>query len=262
MTPKLSIIIATYNSEKTLEKTLESLLVQTYRQFEVVMIDGLSKDGTVSIIKKFDGLFSEKGISFIWISEKDKGIYDAWNKGLEKVNSDWIAFLGSDDTYYPDALENYAHQIERQPNINYICSKVEYVDEKGKVLKLLKNPYDYKQMIRYMDIAHVGSFHHKTLFETYGNFDITCKIVGDYDFFLKCGSKIRAGYLDKITAQMLNVGISNANFLKPLNEVLQIQLKHKKTPVFQIYFEYCFAVLRILFNRAKTYSVKITDRKQ
>lgn len=253
MKPKLSIIVATYNSDKTLNNTLESLLNQTYSDFEVLIIDGLSKDNTVSIIKKFEKLFLNKNIPFIWVSEKDRGIYDAWNKGLNLVNSNWVSFLGSDDIYYPDALENYSNEIDKQKNINYICSKVEYVDEKRNVLKILKNPYNKNQMIRYMNIAHVGSFHHKKLFETFGNFDINYKIVGDYEFFMRCNENINAGYLNKITAQMLNSGVSNVNFLRPLNEVLSIQLKYKKISIFQIYFEYFFAIVRIFVNKTKTY---------
>ena len=251
MTTKLSVIVATYNSEKTLNETLESLLAQTYRTFEVIVIDGLSKDGTVFIIKKYEPLFLDKNIKFYWVSESDSGIYDAWNKGLKKTNSDWIGFLGSDDMYHPSALENYATEMDKQPNINYICSKVEIINESGAIVKIMKSPYEYKQVIRYMDFAHVGSFHHRELFERYGNFDITYKIAGDYDFFLRCGNNIRSGYLNKITARMLNSGVSNVNFLNPLKEGLKAQLKHKRTSFFQIYFEYYFAIFRVSVNRLK-----------
>lgn len=252
MNINLSIIIATYNSEKTLEKTLQSLLSQTYKEFEVIIIDGYSTDSTISIIKNFEVKFKLNSIPFIWISEKDSGIYDAWNKGLKKVSSSWVAFLGSDDTYYPDALEVYNSEIIKNTNINYICSNVEYIDDNDKVLKILGNPYSYKQMIRYMDIAHVGSFHHRDLFKTYGNFDDTYKIVGDYDFFMKCAENIKPGFVEKITARMLNTGVSNDNFKKALKEVVLVQKKYKKTTIFQIYFEYYFAILRILNNRITT----------
>lgn len=253
MSINLSIIIATYNSDKTLEKTLQSLVSQTYQNFEVILIDGLSTDTTVNIIKNFEKTFLEKNISYFWISEKDTGIYDAWNKGLKQVNSSWIAFLGSDDTYYPDALEIYSTEINKNSNKNYICSKVEYIHTDGKILKILGKPYSYKQMIRYMDIAHVGSFHHKELFEKYGDFNTSYKIVGDYDFFMKCGTNIKAAFIDKITARMLNIGISNNNVKKVLNEVVAIQLQHKKTSFFQIYFEHYFALLRILKSKSESY---------
>lgn len=252
MNTKFSIIIATYNSEKTLKATLNSLLQQTFMEFEVIIIDGLSTDTTLAIINEFEEKFKLDNIPFIWVSEKDSGIYDAWNKGLGKVNSTWISFLGSDDTYYPDALEIYNSEISKNPNINFICSNVEYVDDKDNVLRIIGKPYSYSQTIRYMDFAHVGSFHHKDLFSKYGNFDTTYKIVGDYDFFMKCGMNINSVFINKITAKMLNSGASNSNIKKALNEVLAVQFKHKKTSVAQIYFEYYFAILRISKNRITT----------
>lgn len=249
MIPQYSIIVATYNSEKTLKATFDSLLAQTYKEFEVIVVDGLSKDNTVVLLKEYEKKFLEANIAYIWSSEKDSGIYDAWNKALKKVNSEWIAFLGSDDTYYPNALELYNIEINKNPNINYISSQVEYIDCEGKVLKILGNPYNYNQMIRYMDIAHVGSFHHKELFKKYGNYSTDYKIVSDYDFFMKCGKNINAGYFKKITARMLNAGISNNNTKIVYNEILKIQLNHKKISKLQSYFEYYFAFVRIAKNK-------------
>lgn len=249
MSSNYSIIVATFNSGKTLKKTLESLLVQTYKDFEVIIVDGLSKDNTVAIIKEYEKKFLESNIPFFWSSEKDSGIYDAWNKALKKVNTSWIAFLGSDDTYYPNAIEIYNDEIKKQPKINYISSQVEYIDTNQKVLKIIGKSYNYNQMNRYMNIAHVGSFHHKDLFIKHGNFNTDYKIVADYDFFMKCGRDIQSGYFESITAKMLNSGISNQNVTTVFKEVLKIQLKHKKTPKLQSYFEYYYAYLRIYKSR-------------
>jgi len=249
MNSKYSIIVATFNSEKTLQATLESLLVQTYKNFEVIIVDGLSKDNTVSIIEQYEKKFLEAKIPYIWSSEKDSGIYDAWNKALKKVNSSWMAFLGSDDTYYPDALEIYNEAIIINPNINYISSKVEYVDANYKVLKVIGKPYEHNQMNRYMNIAHVGSLHHKELFDKHGDFNTAYKIVADYDFFLKCGLTIKAAYIDTITAKMLNTGISNNNTKKVFQETLKIQLEHKNNSKLQCYFEYYFSYIRIFKNK-------------
>jgi glycosyltransferase involved in cell wall biosynthesis len=249
MSLKYSIIIATFNSDKTLRNTLESLVVQTYKNFEVIIVDGLSSDNTVTIIKEYEKKFSKANIPYFWSSEKDSGIYDAWNKALKKINSSWIAFLGSDDTYYPNALEIYNEEIKKHPNINYISSQVEYIDSNHKVLKIIGKPYDYNQMNRYMNVAHVGSFHHKDLFIKHGNFNTDYKIVSDYDFFMKCGRDIQPGYLESITAKMLNSGISNQNVATVFKEVLAIQLKHKKIAKLQSYFEYYYSYLRIYKSR-------------
>jgi glycosyltransferase involved in cell wall biosynthesis len=249
MNANLSIIVATYNSGKTLQATLESLLSQTYNKFEVIIVDGLSKDNTVAIIKEYENIFSQANIPYFWSSKKDFGIYDAWNIALNKVNTNWIAFLGSDDTYYPNALEIYNEEISKHSNINYISSQVEYIDTNHKVLKIIGKPYNYNQMNRYMNVAHVGSFHHKDLFIKHGNFNTDYKIVSDYDFFMKCGRDIQSGYLEAITAKMLNSGISNQNVATVFKEVLEIQLKHKKTSKLQSYFEYYYSYLRIYKSR-------------
>ena len=249
MNANLSIIIATFNSDKTLKSTLDSLVGQTYKNFEVIIVDGLSKDNTVSIIKEYETKFEALNIPYNWVSEKDSGIYDAWNKALEKVNTPWIAFLGSDDTYYPNALEIYNGEIKKYPNINYISSQVEYIDSNQKVLKIIGRPYNYDQMNRYMNVAHVGSFHHKDLFVKHGNFNTDYRIVADYDFFMKCGRDIKSAYIETITAKMLNSGISNNNVATVFKEVLQIQLRHKKTSKLQSYFEYYYSYLRIYKSR-------------
>lgn len=248
MSSKYSIIIATFNSGKTLQKTLQSLLLQTYNKFEVILVDGLSNDNTVAIIKEYEKKFSETSIPYFWSSEKDSGIYDAWNKGLKKANASWIAFLGSDDTYYPNALEIYDQEINKHSNINYISSKIEFIDKNDKVLKVLGEPYEYKQMNRYMNIAHVGSFHHRELFQKHGDFNTNYKIVADYDFFMKCGKDVRPAYFETITAKMLNSGISNQNVSVVFNEILKIQLSHKKISKSQAYFEYYYAHIRIYIS--------------
>jgi glycosyltransferase involved in cell wall biosynthesis len=244
-----SIIVATFNSGKTLQATLDSLFVQTYKNFEVILVDGLSKDNTVEIIKQNEKRFIESNIPYIWSTEKDTGIYDAWNKGLSKVNSSWISFLGSDDTYYPNSLEDYNQAINKNHSINFISSKVEYIDSNDKILMIIGKPYEYKQMNRFMNIAHVGSFHHKELFEKHGGFNKNYKIVADYDFFLKCGLDIKSAFIDIITARMLNTGISNNNVKKVFKETLKIQLHHRKNSKLRCYFEYYFSFIRILKNR-------------
>lgn len=249
MNPNLSIIIATYNSGKTLKNTLDSLVGQTYKEFEVIIVDGLSKDNTVSIIKEYESKFLEMNIPYFWTSEADTGIYDAWNKALNKVNSLWIAFLGSDDIYYPNALEVYNQEINKHSNINYISSQVEYVDSNNKLLKIIGKAYNYDQMNRYMNIAHVGSFHHRDLFFKHGNFNTEYKIVADYDFLMKCGKDIKSAYIESITAKMMNTGVSNNNTKIVFQETLKIQLHYQNSSKLRSYFEYYFSYIRIFKNK-------------
>ena len=115
VTPLVSIIISTLNSEKYLEKALESSIGQSYLNREIILIDGLSTDNTVNIIKKY----SEK-IKY-WKSESDTGIYNAWNKGLKVANGEWICFIGSDDEWYSNkSLELLVKSANIKKNSNFV----------------------------------------------------------------------------------------------------------------------------------------------
>lgn len=235
-----SIITATYNSEKTLERTIKSVLNQSYANFEYIIIDGSSSDRTLSIVKEYEAEFSSRKISFKYISESDKGIYDAWNKGIELASGDWISFLGSDDYYLQNALEIYSSSI--QPTFNYIHSKVRLVDENDKQLKILGTAIVKKHFFQYMKIAHVGSFHHKSLF-TNERFSLKYKSASDYFFFLKNFNLIHSFYIDEITAVMQFGGIST-NVNNALKEALAVKLEAKRRSTTFCYIDFFIAHLK------------------
>lgn len=235
-----SIITATYNSEKTLERTIKSVLNQSYKNFEYIIIDGNSSDRTLSIVKEYEAEFSSRNISFKYISESDKGIYDAWNKGIELATGDWISFLGSDDYYLQNALELYSSSI--QPTYNYIHSKVRLVDENEKQLKILGTPIIKKQFHQYMKIAHVGSFHHKSLFQN-EKFSLKYKSASDYFFFLKNLELINSFYINEITAVMQHGGIST-NINSALKEALRVKLEVNKRNSILCYIDFFIAHLK------------------
>lgn len=251
MNTTLSVIIATYNSEKTVQATLDSLLNQTYKNFEVIIVDGASKDKTTDILKENESKFHDLKIPYQWVSEKDAGIYDAWNKAIKKVNTQWIAFLGSDDTYYPFALEAYISEISKSPEVNYISGKVELINDKNKIVKIIGKPFNYHQMSRYMNVGHVGSFHHIDLFNKYGNFDIDYKIAGDYEFLLRCDHFINPGFIDKKLVRMLNGGVSNQMVNEVLKENLKLHLKYKRFSVLQSYIEFYLAHAKAIARKIK-----------
>ena len=127
----VSIITVSYNSSKTIKETIESVLNQSYQNFEYILVDGNSTDGTVEIIKSYEQKFKEKGIAFKWKSEDDTGIYDAWNKGVKMADGTWIAFLGSDDVYELDAIQCYYDYIDKNnEELNYVSSKVKIINNK------------------------------------------------------------------------------------------------------------------------------------
>lgn len=110
---KISIIIATYNADKTLQRCLYSIALQKTEDIELLIIDGKSKDNTLEIIQK------NKAIINFWLSETDKGIYDAWNKGIKLARGKWIMFLGADDMLLEGSMAFYLDYLRHEPNLDY-----------------------------------------------------------------------------------------------------------------------------------------------
>ncbi len=223
---KLSIITATFNSEKTLAATINSILKQTQVNIEYIVVDGASTDQTIDIIKSFEEVFKSKGITFKWISEKDNGIYDAWNKGLQLSTGEWISFLGSDDIYVDNALKSYSEFISQQEKeIDLVYSNVNIINDNGDVLRKINGKWSWKVFRRKMNIAHVGSFHNMKYFEKYGKFNTDYKIAGDYELLLRARKTLRTAKLDLVTVMMGYGGISNNQIFKVFSE--SIRAKHE-----------------------------------
>lgn len=205
--PLISIIVAVLNDKATLQQSIDSVAQQTYPNKELIIIDGGSRDGTVEVLKANREKITR------WISEPDRGIYDAWNKGVKLAGGDWIGFLGAGDFYAPDALQSYADFIgtfSRDDLPEYVSSRVNLVSA-GRVMRTIGRPWEWRKFCRFMTVAHVGSLHHKLLFERYGLYDTTYRICGDYELLLRPKEGLRAAFMDKITATMELDGVSNRN---------------------------------------------------
>ena len=225
---KISMITATYNSEKTIERTIKSLLKQDYIDIEFIIIDGLSSDLTLSIIDRYS-----KYVTKI-ISEKDKGIYEALNKGLDLATGDIIGFLHSDDYLNSnDVLSKVAYNfIKHKPDI-FI----------GDILMI--NPLD-KKIVRYykgshnpeyffsMGIMppHPAVFVTKNTYDKYGKFNLKYRIASDYDFLFRIIVKHRLKYiyLPEILVKMSTGGKSTKSVINSIKlnlEILKIHFAHK-----------------------------------
>lgn len=225
--PLFSIIVATYNAAATLPYCLESIKSQSWTSHEVLIIDGGSTDKTPEIIKQ-----NETFLSF-WISEKDSGIYDAWNKGILKARGEWIVFLGADDRIAsPDTLRDLALKLHLIPpgtpvayaNINLIDGAGDFIETLG--ADWSKVSHEFNQL---MSIPHPGALHHRTLFSEFGFFDTTFRIAGDYELLLRA-LKNRSPYYfqDLITVDMRTGGISSnpRGSVRALMEVRRAQRKN------------------------------------
>jgi len=234
--PKISIITATYNAENTLEKSILSVLQQTYKNIEYIVIDGMSNDKTVEIIKSYN-----EHIDY-FVSEKDDGIYDAWNKGLKKATGNWVMFIGADDFLSPNAVEQYINYINENPEYDMITSKACLVDENGMALRIIGKPYHKKQIRHYMQIIHSGSITKRKIFDKYGCFDSIFSIVADYEFVLRVCKKINIGFFNQITIKFSTGGVSNRN-LMPIIQTLRLKNKYFKNK-FVNYIDFLIAVAK------------------
>lgn len=202
---RISIIIATWNAEKTLQCAFDSIIPQLNEYCELIIIDGNSNDATLSIIKH-----NQEFISY-WLSEPDKGIYDAWNKGINHCKGEWIMFMGADDILLPNTIKIYQEFIikENLKGVNVISSRLNLVDENGNHKRYVGEPFDaIKYSQRKCSFAHPGLLHHKSLFQKYGNFSLEYKICSDCEFFIRNRNHIQSAFVDNISVQMQQGGMS------------------------------------------------------
>jgi len=245
--PLISIIIAVFNGKETIEKTIQSVICQTYKNTELIIIDGNSTDGSVEKIHKYD-----KHIDY-WISEDDSGIYEAWNKGIKKSSGEWIGFLGSGDVYLNDALNMYVNTIDKNTiDIDYITSKINIVNKDDHLVRSVGRAWNWKTFKNYMNVAHVGSLHARSLFEKHGYFNENYKIVGDYEFLYRAGSGINTAFVDTITVHMLDGGVST-NIIPALIEAAKVKTSVGGMSYFNVYIfvfiALCKRVIKIVLWR-------------
>jgi len=173
--PLFSIITVVYNGEKYLEKTIESVIKQKFKNFEYIVIDGGSTDNSVKIIKKF-----EKKIDY-WLSEKDRGIYDAFNKGMRVSKGKFIGFINSDDIYKKNALKIISNYIEKNQQADFIFGSVK---KHWGVLHGYK-PHKIKYSWGFYSSHSTGFFIKKKAAEKVGFYNIKYKYHADYDYFYR-----------------------------------------------------------------------------
>ncbi len=181
--PVISVIVAVYNSQATLQQCLDSVSSQTYAKVELIVIDGGSTDGTTDILRN-----NAQHLAY-WVSEPDRGIYHAWNKALARATGEWICFLGADD-YLCDAqvLARMAEQLVLIPeNIWVAYGQIMLLDHDDQALFTLGQPWDTVRLRfrQEMCIPHPAVMHRRGLFDKHGLFDESFRIAGDYACLLR-----------------------------------------------------------------------------
>ena len=235
---KISIITVTKNSEKFLEENIISLKDQTYKNFEHIIIDGKSTDGTVEIIKK------HKDKIDYWVSEPDKGLYYAMNKGIEVCTGDIIGILNSDDIYFSNALEFVNHYFSENENLDFLFGTV----EKHKLMHGYY-PEKIKWTFGFYTTHSVGFFIKKSSQMKIGFYDTRYKYSADYDLFYKMIVKNKmngvATKKNEIFGKFRQGGLSSRiKYLDFLKENNKIRINNGQNPL----LVYIIFILRLLRN--------------
>lgn len=206
---KISIITVCYNSAATIEKTVQSVAAQTYSNIEYIVVDGNSKDNTVAIIKQYNTSITK------WISEPDKGLYDAMNKGIALATGDLVGILNSDDTFYNEHVLQDIANFHSQNTIDASVGNIIQHNQQGKVVRTYSaaNWQPEKLKIGFMP-AHPAIFFKRELFKQYGMYHLDFTIGADYElitrFFLK--NNISWKYSGITTTAMLVGGLSSSGY--------------------------------------------------
>lgn len=230
---KISIITATYNSSANIESALESISGQDFSNIELLIIDGCSKDDTLSKIRR-----SFKGKVKI-ISEKDKGIYDALNKGVILSSGNIIGFLHSDDLFASKDILSKIESVFQTENVDGVYGDLQYVDKEvtSKVIRYWKSQFFQPDLLKkgWMP-AHPTLFLRKEVYKKHGLFNLDYKIAADYDLMLRIFSDatLKFKYLPQVITKMRVGGASNRSLknikIKSKEDLKAIKSNNLKNP--------------------------------
>lgn len=212
---KISIVTTSYNSVSTLRDTMESVLRQRYTDYEYIIIDGASTDGTVELIREFEPRFEGR---MRWISEPDRGIYDAMNKGITLATGYVVGMLNSDDLYASDdILDTIAGAFSETQGLDAIYGDIHFVDAHNltKVVRYYSSSHFSRKRILwgYMP-AHPSFYVRRECYVRYGAFDISYRIAADFESIVRLVyiNNIRTRYIAKDFVVMRTGGASTSGF--------------------------------------------------
>jgi glycosyltransferase involved in cell wall biosynthesis len=221
---KMSIIISILNGSKSIKDVVKSILNQNFKNLELIIIDGGSTDDTINIIENFN---SPK---IKWITEPDKGISDAFNKGLRLATGDYINFQGDGDGFInnssiSDLFSNL--DLKERP---IVCGNIQRIDIKGNLLykTKIKNRFDKKSLLFKMSLPHQGLFIPKEFFAKHGEFDLNNKYCMDYELLLRSYNNFpKVITKDLVVSNWRADGLGEGKTLEILKEYHKIKLKNK-----------------------------------
>lgn len=216
----LSIITATYNRGYIIRDAIESVLKQKYKDYEYIVVDGASKDNTVEILKEYEPKFEGR---MSWVSEPDKGLYDAINKGIKMATGEVVGIINSDDFFHRDDVFDIVTQAFYDNQTDAIYGDERVVDETGKPLYYDSCKYFRTWMYRIgLMPGHESFYAKKSLFEKYGYYKTDYKITADFELML------RFAYIHRVKMRYINEDLLSFRTGGVSTQLSQKMLLHKE----------------------------------
>ncbi len=223
LNPRISIITVTYNADGVLEDTVQSIVTQTYKNIEYIIVDGASTDNTMQIVEKY-----RKHIHTV-VSEPDKGLYDAMNKAMKLATGDYLCFLNAGDSLHEDdTLQLMIHSIRGNELPDILYGETEIVDKDGHFLRMRRHSapeyLTWKSFRQGMLVCHQAFFVRHTLLEPY---DLRYRFSADFDWCIRMMKKARILHNTHLTViDYLDEGMTTRNRKASLKERFRIMAKH------------------------------------
>ena len=195
--PRVSIIIANYEKAQALEETIKSIVVQRYPSIELIIIDNASRDMSIEVIKKYESHITH------WVSESDKGIYYAFNKGINRASGDWLYFIGSGDKLVGDDIISRIFSVCE--DVDLIYGNV-YFHHYGSIYP---GKFSKRRLVD-QNICQQGIFYHRRLFQRFGMFDTKYPVLADWAFNMRCfgDKRVRTRFVNEVIAFVEGGGVS------------------------------------------------------
>lgn len=241
--PRLSIIIATWQAAKTLERCLDSIIGQEFKDWELLIADGNSSDGTVDLIRKY-----EPRIAW-WQCKDDDGVYDAWNQALLQARGEYVCFIGADDAWSDSSSLSRLFEATGGRDYDLITSRGLFVDSANGKSFPFGSAWNYRRIGRRTVVCHPGLLHRRSLFLTYGLFDTRYRIAGDLDFLLRLPEDLKTLHVDANSVIVEAAGISRRNVLERLREQREVLIRCKRYGPIRAYLVWIDKLIRLPFAR-------------
>lgn len=222
--PFFTIITVVRNGSDTLQRCINSIKSQKYKDFEYLIIDGASSDGTLEIVRENADVIS------LAVSEKDRGLYFAMNKGLELARGKYVGILNADDIYYPETLELVRDVIIKESNSDVIYGAMSYFSQPNKTHFIHSDELSKKM------IFHPTCFVSNEAYKKHGNFNTKYRVAADYEFIMRC-YKANAKFvgIDSVLASFSDGGTSARLRLRSIVETSEIQARYNSESIFRKY---------------------------